>query len=144
MRFAELMSMAATSKTGISTNFLNGAQIFKRPAAIVCKTFAGLPMSKNDYIKFWPIALSLLIFMGATAGFYFTTQTVAADVETIKRDYAKSNLVNLKFIIVENAVKNLNSKVDGNENRTVKQLDNIIDKLDELNRLMLKKVEITE
>jgi len=98
-------------------------------------------MSKNEYMKFWPVAVVVLAFLGSAATFYFGMQGVAADVEVIKTEYARSNLVDLKFIIVENRVENLDDKVDDNENRTVKQLEDINGKLDKISDLLLKRVE---
>ncbi len=62
MRFVDLMLRVETRTTGISTNFLNVGLIFKRPGAIVYKTFAGLPMSNLNII----FAL-IVLFVSGTA-----------------------------------------------------------------------------
>ncbi len=98
-------------------------------------------MSQFDVMKFWPIVLAGFLFLGSVATFYFGTKGVAADVEMIKTTYARSNLMALKFIIVENQVESLDEKVDDNENRTVKQLESINEKLDKISDLLLKKVD---
>lgn len=98
-------------------------------------------MSKSDFMKFWPIGVAAIIMLGSAATFYFGMQGVAADVEMIKIEYARSNLMDLKFVIVENRVDNLDDKVDNNENRTVRQLEDINEKLDKISDLLLKKVE---
>ena len=49
--------------------------------------------------------------------------------------------MDLKFLIVENQVDNLEGQVEQNEGRTVKQLEDINGKLDKIQDLLLQRVE---